>query len=401
MTYPTITPKLTLDFANSRQLDPRITFSRSDPATYLHPDTGLITTAPSGVARFEKEGFLIEEGRTNNFLNSNDCTQWNPFRVNVGTDTGVVAPDGSTSVGWVESILGNSGGNVKGGTLSNTTGPHSMFVWAKHRAGAPWIAIGPGQPGSQKYAVFFNLATGEIGSAGSGLTGQYEMIPYPNGWYKIVFTGVNAQGVNNALQIWPSDSDGAVGTHTTTGSHYVWGAQVEDLKNFPTSYIPTSGSTVTRVADTVSLTGTNFSSWYNGSQGSVFIDMKRPAASSNSGAFLEFFDNAGYFLHDIGNTFVMRIGKEGTISLGPTTTTDYKIASSYQSETNYNTSSNGSTPVSASTLVDFTTATELHIGRGNNAFTSHYRIGPRTLHLKRFVYYDRRVSDAELKKLTS
>ena len=252
MTYPTIRPALTLDFAKTQLLDPRIAFTRSSTGTYLDSD-GLIKTAPSGVARFEYDssgnalGLLIEEGRTNNFLNSNDCTQWSPFRVNVGTDTGVVAPDGSTSVGWVESRLGSSGGNVKGGTFSNTTGPHSMFVWAKHRAGAPWIAIGPGQPGSQKYAVFFNLATGQIGSAGSGLTGEYEMIPYPNGWYKIVFTGCNSQGTT--FQMWPSDADGTTGTHTTTGSHYLWGAQVEDLQGFPTSYIPTSGSTATRAAD--------------------------------------------------------------------------------------------------------------------------------------------------------
>ena len=60
MTYPTIRPELTLDFANSRQLDPRITFSRTSGATYLNPDTGLITLASDHEARFEKEGLLIE-----------------------------------------------------------------------------------------------------------------------------------------------------------------------------------------------------------------------------------------------------------------------------------------------------------------------------------------------------
>ena len=58
MTYPTISPKLTLDFANSRKLDPRIAFSRSSSATYIHPDTGLITTAPDDVARFVYGGVI-------------------------------------------------------------------------------------------------------------------------------------------------------------------------------------------------------------------------------------------------------------------------------------------------------------------------------------------------------
>jgi len=36
MTYPTIMPALTLDFQNSQQLDPRVTFSRSSSATYIN-----------------------------------------------------------------------------------------------------------------------------------------------------------------------------------------------------------------------------------------------------------------------------------------------------------------------------------------------------------------------------
>jgi len=32
--YPSINPSLLLDFANSKVLDPRITFTRTTPATY-------------------------------------------------------------------------------------------------------------------------------------------------------------------------------------------------------------------------------------------------------------------------------------------------------------------------------------------------------------------------------
>jgi len=46
----------------------------------------------------------------------------------------------------------------------------------------------------------------------------------------------------------------------------VWGAQFEDV-GYPTSYIRTSGTSATRSADVVSITGTNFSDWYNDSEG--------------------------------------------------------------------------------------------------------------------------------------
>jgi len=44
------------------------------------------------------------------------------------------------------------------------------------------------------------------------------------------------------------------------------------MSSFATSYIPTVASTVTRAADIASMTGSNFSSWYNQSQGSFYAE---------------------------------------------------------------------------------------------------------------------------------
>jgi hypothetical protein len=52
----------------------------------------------------------------------------------------------------------------------------------------------------------------------------------------------------------------------------MWGSQVE-AGAFSTSYIPNTSAaqaTITRNADAVSMTGTNFSSWYNASEGSFY-----------------------------------------------------------------------------------------------------------------------------------
>ena len=95
-----------------------------------------------------------------------------------------------------------------------------------------------------------------------------------------------------------------VGTTTLTSqlssgvgnTFYVWGAQTE-VGAFPTSYIPTSGSTVTRSADSASITGTNLTSFYNQSKGTLFTSFRplplstgsRYVQSSTIGSTLEAF----------------------------------------------------------------------------------------------------------------
>jgi hypothetical protein len=54
------------------------------------------------------------------------------------------------------------------------------------------------------------------------------------------------------------------------GSAYLWGAQLEQ-GSFPTSYIPTQASTRTRAADNASITGKNFSEWYNQDEGTYYL----------------------------------------------------------------------------------------------------------------------------------
>lgn len=78
-------------------------------------------------------------------------------------------------------------------------------------------------------------------------------------------------GANDRVDLLFTPSAGSL-TLTVTGS--VTNAQLE-TGTFPTSYIPTTVSTATRAADVVEITGTNFSSWYNQSAGSVFVEYNK------------------------------------------------------------------------------------------------------------------------------
>jgi hypothetical protein len=86
-------------------------------------------------------------------------------------------------------------------------------------------------------------------------------------------TGTGAYPARTTLTFTPS---AGVLTLTVTGT--VQFAQLE-LGSFATSYIPTAASQVTRTADVATMTGTNFSSWFNVSAGTMYYEWVIPNAT--------------------------------------------------------------------------------------------------------------------------
>jgi hypothetical protein len=61
-------------------------------------------------------------------------------------------------------------------------------------------------------------------------------------------------------------------TNVSTGAYGYLAAPQIEAGSFPTSYIPTSASAVTRAADVASITGANFTSWYNTDESTVYFE---------------------------------------------------------------------------------------------------------------------------------
>jgi hypothetical protein len=291
--FPNLTPTLLLDFANAGKLDPRVTFSRSTTATYFN-SLGVLTTANNNVARFDYDpstlaplGLLIEEQRTNLLTYSADFANaaWTKTRSSITSNT-IVAPDGTlTGDKLVEDASASASHPLisTGATISvgsNTS--FSVFAKASERTA---IVLRVNNAADSIWCAF-NLSTGTVGTAansgtGSGATGS--IISVGNGWYRCTVSGVTSTTAASVQAIiYPAVSTtdptntSIIYTGDGTSGIFIWGAQLE-AGAFATSYIPTTTTALTRNADVASMTGTNFSSWYNASEGTLYVDAARGA----------------------------------------------------------------------------------------------------------------------------
>ena len=258
-----------------------VTFTRASSATFTGSD-GLIKTATTNEARFdhnpttgESLGLLVEEARTNLLLRSeefNDAS-WNKTNASI-TVNAISAPNNTvTADKLVEDTATSTHTCTQGftGLLDNTIYTFSAYLKQAERTIAVFVIRT--KAGSFP-AVYFNLTSGIFSNASAGITAS--IVNTGNGWYKCSATlDIGSGGSTPTLFILPTTAAG-VQTYTGDGTSgiYLWGAQLE-AGAFPTSYIPTTTATVTRAADVASITGSNFSSWYNQTEGTVFTESRQ------------------------------------------------------------------------------------------------------------------------------
>jgi hypothetical protein len=110
----------------------------------------------------------------------------------------------------------------------------------------------------------FDVKNGVFGNNPSNL----KSVDYGNGWYRLEFT-FNASVGTNYLYIYPSSDSGE--TSSLGDGLHIYGAQLEQ-SSYATSYIPTQGSIVTRLADVCNQTPP--SGIINSSEGVLYLDLK-------------------------------------------------------------------------------------------------------------------------------
>jgi len=296
--YPTIRPSLDLVFDKVKRLDSRVTFTRNSTATYVGTD-GLIKTAAANEPRFDHDpvtgeslGLLIEEQRTNLFPVSGDVTNvnWTKLAVTSVTDATVTAPDGT--LGATKVIQSNTTAqHLVGDTVAGLTlgGYYALSVFVKKgtSTGKIYFSVASFSNWVSDWQFYIDGDTGIVTNLTNVSAANLKVEQYPNGWWRLSMVAQQepAGGGSGGFGVGFGEPGGSdISNFTGDGSSYfyVWGGQME-AGSFATSYIPTSGSAVTRSADLVSMTGTNFSSWYNQTEGTFFVESAVARGSAYQG----------------------------------------------------------------------------------------------------------------------
>ena len=263
-----VLPKLALDFTTAL-LDARVTFTRTGNTATVTNSSGVIVGINANLPRFDFDpitlvckGLLIEEARTNIVPVSQDLSSasWTKSNVTLGATT--TSPDGANNAYKIEETTANGAHNL---TITAGVGSSqyavSVFLKAAERNFA-LISLS-----ATNVAVSVNLSTGVVSSA-NGSPSNLKSESYDDGWWRVSFTGTAVSGTNTH-NIYAS-TDGVWANRSYAGEVgkglYVWGHQIE-AGAFATSYIPTTTTAVTRNADVATMTGTNFSDWFNVSAG--------------------------------------------------------------------------------------------------------------------------------------
>jgi len=415
--FPNTRPSLNLNFARSKTLDPRITFTRSqtgNEASYVDED-GLIKYASADEPRFDHDpvtgeclGLIIEEQKTNLCFYGTTIENFAARSGGIKTANATTAPDGTTTAtrlqgGGTTSPYFDDNSNRQ--YVAGTTYTFSCFFKANGTDEVYILIYGTNWNGSGETNVVghFDLTTGDIIAAAGGAerepTGGIKMEPYPNGWYRCSITETCATTHNANHQL--------IRLVGGNADIYAWGYQIEE-SSFMSSLIPTTtNQTVSRAKEYQTISGTDFTDFYNPSEGTFYVKynikgyfgvdgFNRIFEVSDGGSanrYTALLRGTNQDIYDSGwnatlnfNNSLITFGDFYTYIMG------YKENDfqRYAIDRNGNIDSNTDTSVAVSSF----TPTELNIG-----YEAINDYGQLNGHISQLVYYPAKLSNSQLRTL--
>ena len=217
--------------------------------------------SPANVPRIEYDatgavkGLLIEEARTNLYTTSSETVNSGGFGITKTSDS-AVSPDGTTTADLItpdtsyDRHLFQYSSAYSAGNGSNDT--YSFYAKSN---GYNLIEVSQRNMNGGSITKFDLSAVTATTTGGTEISKSIEDVG--NGWYRC-----SAAYITSGVRPYPAveflDTDGSQGfVPDGTSGIYFWGHQLE-AGSFPSSYIPTSGSSATRAADVATIPRSSF-----------------------------------------------------------------------------------------------------------------------------------------------
>lgn len=261
-------PSLELDFVNGKYgVGPRriesfsalqniLTFTRSTGGGRFN-EQGLYEWVAADVPRLDYDpvtkvcrGLLVEEQRTNLLTYSGDFSNSAWVKTSVTATAGAASPDGLNTAFSLVASAGTAASVIVNQTEVTAGATHTQTYIVK--AGVlRYIQIAGSTGFSTSTFVNFDLVLGTITRNDTSAAASIK--PLGDGWYSCSLTLTsNASQTRGQVALFlienATSSRGSSFTSDGASGVYIWGAQLE-VGSFPTSYIPTAGTAVTRAAD--------------------------------------------------------------------------------------------------------------------------------------------------------
>ena len=221
------------------------------------------------------EGSLLLENQSTNLITySEDFSQsyWDKTSATVSTST-ITDPTGGQNSFKLVPDSGTGGNRSLSENFTGLSGLHTQTVFAKK---GEYNYIMLRTRNAPNTGVMFDLENGTFNvNVTSAAFDSAKIEDYGNGWFRCSMT-LDPSQMTTSGRIYTSFSVGITGSETNsfdgdgTSGIYIFGAQFEQL-SYATSYIPTEGSTVTRLADVCNNSGS--SDLINSTEGVLYAEI--------------------------------------------------------------------------------------------------------------------------------
>jgi hypothetical protein len=343
------------------------------------------------------KGLLIESARTNLYLNSSDTSTNSSFGITKTSDS-AVSPDGTTTADLITPDTSYPRHLFQySSSYSAGDGSVETYSFYAKSNGYNLIEVSQRNQGGGTVTKFDLSAVTATTTGGTEILKSIEDVG--NGWYRC-----SAAYITSSVRPYPAieflDTDGSQGfVPDETSGIYFWGHQLE-AGSFPSSYIPTSGSTATRAADVATIPRSSFGHHNEASTWVVEFTPTFPSVDTNQ--LVLYRNGSGYDFHiwstSVNSMTAQFMNSASSPNFPITANQTSKIAVVVKHGEYLSVCVDGGSISQNSVLSDTTLHTPTVVGYAD----VDYKIGGDQLgHIKSIKYYPRRLTNTQLQELTT